>query len=75
MFLCSLFSLIIPVAVLSEAEFDNSKNTVVKGIHDFMFNYVLGAGWPLQLIRMAQGVCAGVAHPCMHALITRYLKK
>lgn len=70
MFLCSLMSLIIPVATLSENDFANSKSSIVVSIHNLMVS-LLDKGWALQLIRMAQGVCAGVAHPCMHALITR----
>jgi len=74
MFLCSLMSLVIPIATLSENDFKSSRNSLIKGTHNFMWS-LLGDAWALQLLRMAQGVCAGVAHPCMHALITRWTPK
>lgn len=70
MFLCSIMSLVIPVATLAEKDFESSQSATVKSIHVFMSG-ILGAGWALQILRCCQGVCAGVAHPCMHALITR----
>ena len=66
-------SLVIPVATLAENDFEHSQSAYVKSIHVFMTN-LIGAGWALQILRCCQGVCAGVAHPCMHALITRWVK-
>ena len=69
--LCSIISFLMPVAALREDEWMSSPDTCWGSFYGFWYR-LLGPAAGVQVLRSLQGLTTGVAHPCMHALITRW---
>jgi hypothetical protein len=71
--ICSLISFLMPAAALNESIWlaqspDSSRWSAFYA----KLYHMLGPAAGVQVLRSMQGLCTGVAHPCMHALITRW---
>lgn len=71
MLVCSLISVLIPAAVLEEPRWLAERDGCWAAAYAWAYG-LIGPAAGLQILRSLQGFCAGVAHPCMHALITRW---